>query len=137
MPCNYKEYPENWKWLSKQIIKDAGNRCELCYAPNGETIVRDKNALHPWDHLPDKKYVEFMDKRKEKITKIVLTVHHIDSDKKNNTKQNLIALCQRCHLRLDLQKHMKNRRAARKNTKEANLQLTTTQGLPLETAAVA
>lgn len=27
-----------------------------------------------------------------------LTVHHIDRNKANNSPQNLVALCQRCHL---------------------------------------
>jgi hypothetical protein len=117
MPCDYKEYPENWKWLSKQIVKDAGNRCELCYAPNGALIHRPKTSEYPWYSVENTR-------PGDKIIKIILTVHHIDSDKKNNTKQNLIALCQKCHLRLDLHKHMKSRRVARQE-KEANLQLLT------------
>jgi hypothetical protein len=112
MPIDYKEYPENWKWLSKQIIADAGNRCELCYAPNGKTIVRYKKSSYPWE-LP-------VPWDKSKRTKIILTVHHIDSNKQNSKKQNLIALCQRCHLRLDLQKHMANR-AASKNKQNKSL----------------
>lgn len=102
MPCNYKEYPDNWKWLSRQLRLDAGNKCELCHAANG-----DPHWLTG--------------------SKVILTVHHIDSDKQNNAKQNLIVLCQRCHLRLDLHKHMK-KRAARKSEAQANLQLTTGQG---------
>lgn len=131
MPCNYKEYPENWKWLSKQIIKDANNKCELCYAPNHQFVVRNRNTgSYPWGATwcLDEHNVGL------KVIRIILTVHHIDSDKKNNTKQNLIALCQWCHLRLDLQKHMKNRRAARKSTKEANLQLTTAKWMPYRLA---
>lgn len=114
MPCDYKEYPDNWKWLSKQIIADAGDRCELCYAPNHEMIVRDKNSGYPWqlaENCGDGHYYP-------KLTKVILTVHHIDSDKKNNTKHNLIALCQRCHLRLDIGKHIRNRK--QKKTKNAN-----------------
>jgi hypothetical protein len=120
MPCDYKQYPENWKWLSKQIIADAGNRCELCYAPNGEFIVRDKDDAYPWqlaENIGDGADYP-------KLTKVVLTVHHINHDKMNSTKQNLIALCQRCHLRLDLAHHMKNRRDKKNNQK--NLQLTIT-----------
>jgi hypothetical protein len=114
MPCNYKEYPENWKWLSTQIIKDAGNRCELCYAPNAETVARYKDHKHPWEKISD---IKFKDDLIDKFrpVKIVLTVHHIDSNKMNSKKQNIIALCQRCHLRLDLQKHMANRKAKNNN----------------------
>jgi len=109
MPCDYKEYPENWKWLSRQIISDAGDKCELCYAPNRAIVFRDKADVHPW-RLAD---VLLCDDPDYKCTKIVLTVHHINHDKKDNTKQNLIALCQRCHCRLDLATHMKNAAATR------------------------
>ena len=104
MPIDKKDYPENWEWLSRQIKTTAGNRCELCYAPNGAIVYRDKNDIHPW-RIAD---VE-RECTNELYAKIVLTVHHIDSDKKNNTKQNLLCCCQRCHLRLDLQKHMRTR----------------------------
>jgi hypothetical protein len=39
-----------------------------------------------------------------------LTVHHINDDIKDNHKLNLIALCQRCHLRLDLKRHVEKRK---------------------------
>lgn len=113
MPCNYSEYPDNWRWLSRQIIADAGNKCELCYAPNGALICREKHNLYPWRLATGIDKIDFKDGRQPKITKVVLTVHHIDSDKTNSTKQNLLACCQRCHLRLDLHKHMTNR--AKKN----------------------
>ena len=108
MPIDYKQYDPNWKLISRQTIADAGNRCEMCYAPNGARICWTPYWAHPWifaDDLP-------VD-RDCKITKVVLTVHHIDGDKKNNTKQNLICLCQRHHLRLDMQKHMRNRARSR------------------------
>lgn len=108
MPCDYSLYPSDWKWLSKQVIATAKDRCELCYAPNGAVVCRSENAIdsdeHPWRFQTDTDAAD-----EEKTTKIILTVHHIDSDKTNSKKQNLIALCQRCHLRLDLQKHMINR----------------------------
>ena len=118
MPCNYKEYPENWKWLTKQLRESVGDKCELCYAPNGETVARlTGEYLHPWDLLSecDPCGIDF------KKTKIILTVHHIDSDKKNNVRQNLIVLCQRCHLRLDLNKHMRKRKESKKNKQQVEL----------------
>lgn len=86
MPINYKDYPENWKWLTKQLKLKHDNRCELCNAENGKPHWRTNS-------------------------KVVLTVHHIDSDKTNNNVMNLIVLCQRCHLRLDLYKHIKKRKS--------------------------
>jgi len=85
MPCDYSEYPDNWKQIRATILNRAGNHCELCDAEN---------------HKPHWKTG----------SKVILTIHHIDRDRKNNNPLNLIALCQRCHLRLDLQYHLKKRR---------------------------
>lgn len=103
MPCNYSFYPPNWKEIVAEKKRKYHNKCELCYAPNGVTVDRfdiHSGCNHPWWHTS---YIG-------KHTKIVLTVHHIDCDKSNNTDQNLILLCQKCHLRLDLDRHMKNRK---------------------------
>ena len=105
MPMRKEDYPENWEWLSQQVIKDAGNRCELCYAPNHEFVYRDKTEAHPWELAEN-----MCESNTHKIIRIVLTVHHIDFDKKNNNRLNLLALCQQCHLKLDLYKHIKNRK---------------------------
>lgn len=86
-PMNKADYPENWNEISIKTRERAGNKCELCGAVNGESTARR--------------------------TKVVLTVHHIDRDKKNNKRLNLIALCQKCHLRLDLEVHMENARKTR------------------------
>ena len=119
MPIDYKKYPDNWKWFSKQTIKDAGNKCELCFAPNGKTVGRfNSDYSHPWEWTEnlDECGVDY------KETKIVLTVHHIDGNLKNNERLNLIALCQRCHLKLDMQKHVRNRKVNKnKNQCEAVL----------------
>ena len=112
MPIDYKKYHPSWKQISKDKIAAAGDRCELCYAPNHEWIYRDKNSGHPWGLAED--LTENGDSlASTKIVRVVLTVHHIDCDKDNNSPLNLIALCQRCHLRLDAERHVKNRRAAR------------------------
>ena len=70
-------YPDNWKKISLNIKERAGWKCELCRADHGKA--------HP-------------------ITRsiVILTVHHINGDPTDNRRINLIALCQRCHNRLDL-----------------------------------
>ena len=87
MPINKKDYPYNWKELVFEVLKKAENKCELCGIENYSTTKRN--------------------------TKVVLTIHHIDRNKKNNKPVNLIALCQKCHLRLDLELHMENARKTR------------------------
>lgn len=85
MPVDYNKYPENWKTeIRPHIMRRSQDRCELCNAKNYEN--------HPMTG-----------------SKVVLTIHHIDCDIKNNNDLNLIALCQRCHLRLDQEKHARTR----------------------------
>lgn len=113
MPINYKDYNPEWKKISKSIIKDrAKDKCELCLAPNGEHVFRPLKKYQdtykrPWYETVPKSPDRF------RFTKIVLTVHHIDRDKKNDDPLNLLALCQKCHLRVDLAIHVRNRKIKR------------------------
>ncbi|HEC87929.1 MAG TPA: HNH endonuclease [Thermoplasmata archaeon] len=102
MPIDLKKYPGNWKDISKAVKIKAGNRCELC----------DAEADRPhW----------------KTGSKVIITVHHIDGNPMNNSPHNLIALCQRCHLRLDFEKHIqnaKNTRMKKRLKHQLNLPLT-------------
>lgn len=79
------QYPNNWKEIRKCVLHRAKNECELCGAPNYKPHWKTGS-------------------------KVVLTIHHIDFDTKNNKPYNLLALCQRCHLRLDLPFKIKKRK---------------------------
>lgn len=71
-----KLYPPNWAQISLLTRQRAGWKCELCKsAQNKPQIVTGGN--------------------------VILTVHHINGDPTDNRRINLIALCQRCHNRLD------------------------------------
>ena len=85
MPIDYKKYHPNWKYIRKGILLRAENRCELCNAENYKPHWKTES-------------------------KVVLTIHHIDFDIKNNKEYNLVALCQRCHLKLDLPVRIKRRK---------------------------
>jgi 5-methylcytosine-specific restriction endonuclease McrA len=61
-------YPANWPEIAEQVKEEAGWCCEHCDHPH------------------------------EVETGYVLTVHHLDDDKANCARENLVALCQRCHL---------------------------------------
>ena len=63
-----REYPPNWDEIAQQVKEAAGWRCEHCDRP----------------HDPAAGYT--------------LTVHHLDGDPTNCSPENLVALCQRCHL---------------------------------------
>jgi hypothetical protein len=85
-----KRYPDNWEWLGKHIRADRGDRCELCYAPNGKRVMRGVHGKYPWYEVAVGPSI-----------KVVLTVHHLDFDPTNSHLDNLILCCQRCHNRLD------------------------------------
>ena len=84
MPINYKDYPHDWKEIRIEILLRANNRCELCNA---------ENYRPHW----------------KTGSKVILTIAHIDQNKKNNKRYNLLALCQRCHLKIDLPYKIKKR----------------------------
>jgi hypothetical protein len=104
MPINYNDYPPNWKTeIVPAVRKRSGDRCELCFAPNKTIVLRDQ-ITGQWRTLR----IPY-DKDLWREVKIVLTVHHIDGEKTNNKMVNLLHLCQRCHLRLDLERHLNKR----------------------------
>ena len=100
MPIDYKKYPENWHEFSRFIrFERADNRCEKCFAENHQP--------HP-------------------ITgsKVILTVAHLDAigdicqcerelKMKCAVRGHVAALCQRCHLIYDKERHKFNRRRSR------------------------
>jgi len=119
MPCNYKEYPANWKDLVAEKKLKHNDKCELCFAPNGELVTRNNSEnKYPWEIGWITRVIIGPDgEKKLPKTKIILTVHHIDSDKKNNHPDNLLLCCQRCHLRLNIAKHRAKARATRARKK--------------------
>lgn len=62
-------YPENWDKIAKDLKEKAGWKCTKCGHP----------------HDPKAGYT--------------LTVHHIDRNPSNSDPENLLVVCQRCHLR--------------------------------------
>jgi len=103
-----KRYPKNWTEISRRIrFERANNCCEWCGAVNYQP--------HP-------------------ITgsKVVLTVAHLGVPHSDGTPgnkhnkidvrdENLAALCQRCHLRYDLEEHIANRKKTLQARKQARL----------------
>jgi len=64
------DYPANWPAIADRIKLRADWRCEHCEWPD------DPKTGH------------------------TLTVHHLDGNKANCGDDNLVALCQRCHLHI-------------------------------------
>lgn len=82
-PENRKLYPPDWDDISIRIRQRAEYECEQCGAEHGRPTPTG--------------------------TIVVLTVHHIDRDPTHNGDENLLALCQRCHLEADQDRHTANR----------------------------
>jgi 5-methylcytosine-specific restriction endonuclease McrA len=92
MPIDYSNYPANWADISRAVREDAGWRCEFCGAIHGQP--------HP-----------------ETGSLVILTVAHLDHDTTHNTRDNLRALCQRCHLRYDRHLHAQHAAETRRRRK--------------------
>jgi len=70
LPENKSRYPANWKDIRTGILAECQNKCEFCGVEN-YTMREGK--------------------------KIVLTIAHLDHTPENCARQNLRALCQKCH----------------------------------------
>ena len=105
-------YPANWEQISLDARARAGQRCEWpeCRAPNGAWICRSHEDLEVWDEVGGPEHV-LLGCRKP--IRVVLTVAHLDHDPQNNAPENLQALCQLHHLRLDADQHARNAAATR------------------------
>lgn len=142
MPCNYDDYPANWKTeIRPAVLRRAGQRvgpntgvvfkearCEECDARNRAYGWRDKSgrflemdeveaALRKGQDLfapgGPLDHCLYKNGSRTRPTRIVLTVSHTDHDLTNNDMGNLRALCQRCHLAHDQELHMANARKTR------------------------
>lgn len=110
-PENRARYPDDWPQISARVREEAGQRCEWCRAPNGETIIRgegpNKNTYmlesgetfhaETGEYLGLSRSSEFPGR----AVKVILTVAHLDHTPENCARENLKALCQRCHNRYD------------------------------------
>lgn len=119
MPINYKEYHPKWTLIRLLILKRAEHR-DL---PNHVLIRRGRGEEVTIVPEATAELCSRMDRGQKKhralkymgLTEVVLTIAHLDHDKNNNRFHNLAALCQRCHLRIDLQHHIANRKYGRKH----------------------
>ena len=132
MPIRKQDYHPFWKRISLEIREQAGWRCEWCNVPGGKVIQRFQNGS--WVEIDEIQActtcaIEKTEKMKwsrlkfHKLTKIILTVAHLDRDSTNNNRDNLAALCQKCHLRHDILQHMQNRLYGRYHRKEQQLKI--------------
>jgi hypothetical protein len=98
-------YPANWPQISMAIRQRSEGQCEC----------RGHCGLHH-----DRRCLERQgEPAKWAKGKVMLTVAHLDHDPPNVAEENLLAMCQRCHLRYDRFQHAENSRETRLTKKEA------------------
>ena len=109
MPMEKSRYPASWPKVSRTIRRIALNRCEWCQVENGVPLPSGRKG------------------------KVILTVAHLGTpyangkpgnkhDKHDIRRENLAALCQRCHLSYDLDDHIQHARETRQRKKREQQQ---------------
>lgn len=95
-PCQRARYPKDWKAISLRIRERSGWVCE-----GSPGFYPGCRAAHAEPHPVTG-------------SKVVLTVAHLDHEPENCADENLMAMCQRCHLTYDAKHHAKNAAATRR-----------------------
>lgn len=111
-PENRDRYPDDWPKISARVREEAGQKCEWCSAPNGAMIRRGetRDGVKVWRFCSDSAHEDGTDDTGAPVpdssedtcdyaspVKVVLTVAHLDHQPENCARDNLKALCQRCH----------------------------------------
>jgi hypothetical protein len=109
-PSERHRYPKDWKSVRQRILERAGHRCEFCGVENGAIGRRKRDGS--FERLQGME-VEAAAFDSIRLTRIVLTIAHLDHTPENNANDNLRALCQRCHLAHDRPHHLRNARLTR------------------------
>ena len=97
-PENKARYPADWQTIRERILERAEHKCELCFLRNGASIHRGVSGEPVFTH----------EGSALRMVRIVLTIAHINQQPEDNRDANLLALCQRCHNRIDLPYRMQN-----------------------------
>jgi len=131
---------KQWEATRLRILTRAGNKCEQCHAPNATVIYRGKGGhwcrrpglyrwISPWGYrLPHGTITHFH------AVLIVLTIAHLNHIPGDDRDENLLALCQWCHLNYD-KLHHKETRSERKDAARPLLDLAREFGANFEALA--
>lgn len=122
-PENRHRYPADWKVIRAAILRRAGHRCENpeCRVGNGWIGYRRDDGYFvrlasDGEGKPDDYAGHATGWR---VFRIVLTIAHLNHQPEDCRPENLRALCQRCHLRYDAERHQRNAAATRRAGKAA------------------
>lgn len=115
MPIDYKRYPPHWEEIRTRILRRARHRCEWCQVPNYAyrfTYNGTERVIDGEDVQSVREMMVYLEDTPHTMTRIVLTIAHLDHDEYNwdVVDDRLVALCQRCHVRYDVQEKRRRRR---------------------------
>ncbi len=99
-------YPANWKAISLSIRQDRAKWCCECRGQCGRE--------HPF---ADSRCLMVQGGELFSGAKVVLTVAHLNHAPEDCRPENLLAMCQACHLRYDARHHAETARATRRQRK--------------------
>ncbi len=118
MPVDYRNYPINWKThIRPAILKRAGGKCEKCGMKNYAIVLAGTRCLLvEYSTYKDAKQNLgwYHDPIDGKAIIIVLTIAHKDHNPMNSNPENLLALCQACHNRMDVRHRIATRQRNRR-----------------------
>ena len=107
-----------WRELREEVLDRSGWRCDFCLVEHGMTIsmLGDGTFMTGTGGVYCDRTGGFLRLSHPSFEPgrpvlIVLAVCHKDHDPTNNNPDNLLALCQKCHLRHDAKEHWRTRRA--------------------------
>jgi len=107
-------YPIDWPQISHHVrFVRAKGRCEQCGRPHGHAVrcLPDGRwfdvEAHAWrdGHGQPASWPDVVDYAAHRTTRVILAACHRDHDPANNRADNLMALCQRCHMLHDRDEH--------------------------------
>lgn len=116
MPMDRKKYPKDWERISREIRERSGGRCE-CRGECGNLHECDP-GVGVGDELAEIEFVRCPARqgKPNPITDriVILTVAHLNHTPADCRPENLRAMCQRCHLSYDRERHQANARRTRR-----------------------
>jgi 5-methylcytosine-specific restriction endonuclease McrA len=124
MPMQKDRYPADWKAISLRIRERDGQTCKWCGVPNGAIIRRledGESYTYYGQYTTKAEWGAKWARLRPKVIRVVLTVAHINHDTADNSNGNLVALCQRCHLRHDAKYHAQNAARTRREKNRASV----------------
>jgi hypothetical protein len=115
MPMDRKLYPKNWEEIALAVKSESNWTCEQC----GKICRRSKEKLAAFC----KRTNEWKEVARRPQSFTLTCAHYPDRDPDNCARENLIALCAPCHLKIDSRQHAQSRVTNQFKEKEAGGQL--------------